>query len=80
MSATMASEQTWTAASIDTALVHINTALACLRRSPDGPVDNKTERAIEEARQLKLHLEQNPSACTAAGLACCSKLLEARVG
>ncbi|MEO5498966.1 MAG: hypothetical protein ABIR46_00535 [Candidatus Saccharimonadales bacterium] len=72
MSTTMASEQTWTAASIDTALVHINTALACLRRSPDGLVDNQT---IKEARELKLHLEQNPSACTPDGLVCCCRLL-----
>ena len=55
---TLASAQPWTAASIDTALVHINTALACLRRHPGKTVDN---RVIEEARLLKLHLEQNPS-------------------
>ena len=70
---TLASAQPWTAASIDTALVHINTALACLRRHPGKTVDN---RVIEEARLLKLHLEQNPSACTTDALVCCRKLLE----
>lgn len=78
MTVAMMPEQTWTAERMVTALVHINTALASLKRNPDGPVDNQTARAVEEARQLKLHLEQNPSACTAAGLACCSKLLETR--
>ena len=70
---TLASAQPWTAASIDTALVRINTALARLRRNPDGMVE---DRVIEEARLLTLHLEQNPSACTADALVCCRKLLE----
>lgn len=78
MSVAAVTELHWTGASIDTALVHINTALACLRRNPDAPIDDRTSRAVEEARLLKLHLERNPSACTADGLACCSKLLEAR--
>jgi hypothetical protein len=78
MSVATVTEQDWTGASIDTALVRINTALACLRRNPDAPVDDRTSRAVEDARWLKLHLEQNPSACTADGLACCNKLLEAR--
>jgi hypothetical protein len=76
MSMTVAPAQPWTAASIDTALVRINTALARLRRDPDGTID---DRVIEEARLLKLHLEQNPSACTRDALACCCKLLEVYV-
>lgn len=87
MSVTMMSGvQTWTGASIDTALVHINAGLARLRRVPEVTVDKRTvltieeahltALAIEEARQLELHLEQNPSACTADGLACCRRLLE----
>lgn len=75
MTVAMVPDQTWTAASIDTALVHINTALARLRRRPDITIDDLT---VQEARQLKLHLEQHPSACTADALVCCSKLLETR--
>ena len=98
MSVAAVTEQHWTGASIDTALVHINTALACLRRIRDNLAECQSERALEEARKakqafedapqtrrvfeearlLKLHLERNPSACTADGLACCSELLEAR--
>lgn len=79
MTVAMTPEQTWTAASIDAALVRINTVLARLRRRPGGPSDELTTQAIEDARQLKLHLEQNPSVCTADGLACCSRLLEVQV-
>ena len=75
MSITVAPAQPWTAASIDTALVRINTALARLRRNPDDTVDS---HVIEEARLLKLHLEQNPSVCTRDALVCCCKLLEVR--
>ena len=73
---TVAPAQTWTAASIDTALVRINTALARLRRHPDGPVD---DRVIEEARLLRLHLEQNPKDCTPEGRSLCEQLLEVYV-
>ncbi len=73
MSMMLTPARSWTAASIDTALVHINTALACLKRHPGRTVE---DRVIEEARLLKLHLEQNPSACTADALVCCRKLLE----
>ncbi len=75
MSVAMMPGQIWPAGRMATALVHINTALAGLRRNPDGSVNDLT---IEEARELKLQLEQYPSACTADALACCSKLLEAR--
>ena len=78
MSGALVTELSWSGASIDTALVHINTELSRLRRDPDAPVNDKTGPAIEDARQLKPWLEQNPSACTADGLVCCSKLLEAR--
>ncbi len=73
MSSTAALEQSWTPASIDTALVHINTALARRRCIPGSTVDDQT---VREARELKLHLEQNPSAATPDGLVCCCKLLE----
>lgn len=80
MSTTLESQQTLTASSIDTALVHINTELARRNLRSDGPVDESTgravERAINEARELKSHLEQNPSACTAEALICCNRLLE----
>lgn len=84
MTVAMMPEQTWTAERMVTALVHINTALASLKRNPDGPVDNQTVRAIDEARQLEPLLGQNPPAymsaeCRAAALACCSRLLETRM-
>ena len=74
MSMTMTSAQPWTAASIDTALVHINTALSRKRRHPDSMVD---DRVVEEARLLKLHLEQNPADCTPEGRSLCERFLEA---
>ena len=74
MSMTMTSAQPWTAASIDTALVHINTALSRTRRHPGSTVD---DRVIEEASLLKLHLEQNPRDCTPEGRSLCEQLLEA---
>ena len=77
MSMALVSAQPWTAASIDTALVHITTALARLRRAPGSTVD---DRVINEARLLTLHLEQHPSACTADALVCCRKLLEVTEG
>jgi hypothetical protein len=75
---TTLSSQTWTAVMIDTALVHINTALATLRCRPHSPIDTSIERAVDEARQLELYLEQHPQAGTADALACCRKLLEVR--
>lgn len=86
MSTTMASEQTWTLASIDLALIRIETAINRRRRNPDGPVDDKTKKAIEEAHRkaieeaelLKSYLEDHQSACPPAALACCNRLLEAQ--
>lgn len=72
MSMTMTSATPWTAASIDTALVRINTALARHRRNLESTVDS---RVLEEARQLKLHLEQNPKDCTPEGRSLCEQLL-----
>ena len=73
MSSTAALEQTRTAASVVTALVHINTALARRRCFPGSMADNLT---VQEVRELKLYLQQNPSACTPDGLVCRYKLLE----
>ena len=42
------------------------------------PVIDVDSHVIEEARLLKLHLEQNPSVCTRDALVCCCKLLEVR--
>lgn len=69
----------WTAETIDTTLVRINRALACLRRRPNDPIDDSIRSAAEDAGRLKLYLEQNPHACTKDGLNCCSQLVEAHV-
>lgn len=78
MTTTSMPGQAWTAVMIDTALVHINTALASLRRRPISPIDPSIEQAVDEARQLALYLEQHPGVCTADGLATCRELLAVR--
>lgn len=75
MATTVMSGKTWTAATIDTALVRINTALARLRCRPGSSIDPSIAFAAEEARELQLHLELNPHDGTADALACCRRLL-----
>lgn len=62
---------------MDNLLLNINKVLNCRTRRPNDPVDhNKIEEIVREARELKLHLEQYPKACTPEGHNLCKQLLE----